>query len=61
MELNKREAEHKTVEAKISLMNKRWAGQIKSIYSEGDQILIDDEILVDYSAIVQQKACEAQE
>ena len=53
MELNKREAEQKTVEAKISLMNKRWAGQIKSIYSEGDQILIDDEILVDYSAIVQ--------
>ena len=60
-ELEKREAEQKTLEAKISLMHKRWEGKMPSIYSEGDQVLLDDETLVDYSAMVQKKACEAQE
>ena len=60
-ELEKREAEQKTMEAKISLMHKRWEGKMPSIYSEGDQVLLDDETLVDYSAMVQKKACEAQE
>ena len=60
-ELERREAEQKTMEAKISLLHKRWEGKMPSVYSEEDQVLIDDETLVDYSAVVQKKACEAQE
>ena len=42
-------------------MHKRWEGELESIYSEKDQILLDDETLVDYSAMVQEKAAIAQE
>ena len=55
------EREQKTIEAKVSLMRKRWEGEIESIYSEQDQILIDDENLVEYSAMVQERAAIEQE
>ena len=42
-------------------MHKRWEGELESIYSEKDQILLDDEALVEYSAMVQEKAAIAQE
>ena len=55
------EREQKTIEARISLMHKRWEGELESIYSEQDQILLDDEALVDYSAMVQERAAIEQE
>merc|ERR1711997_645147 len=55
------EREQKRLDAKVSLMHKRWEGELESIYSEKDQILLDDETLVDYSAMVQEKAAIAQE
>ena len=51
--------EQKRLEAKVSLMRQRWEGELESIYSEQDQILLDDETLVDYSAMVQEKAAIA--
>ena len=42
-------------------MRLRWAGKIPSLKLESNQILADDELLVDYSAVVQANANDAHE
>ena len=51
----------KNINAKISLMHKRWDGELDSNYSKGDQILIDDETLGEYSELVKKQAAEEEE
>ena len=59
--INRKEEEQKIVNAKISLMHKRWDGELESNYSKGDQILIDDEIVGEYSELVMKQAAEEEE
>ena len=59
--INRKEEEEKIVNAKISLMHKRWDGELESNYSKGDQILIDDETLGEYSELVLKQAAEEEE
>ena len=42
-------------------MRKRWSGELPSLKVKDDQILADDELLVDYSNVVQQNAADAHE
>ena len=60
-ELEQRSAQQSILEKRIANMRLRWAGKIPSLKLEANQILADDELLVDYSAVVQANANDAHE
>ena len=60
-ELEYRSAQTILLEKKIQNMRLRWANKIPSLKLESGQILADDELLVDYSAVVQANANDAHE
>ena len=60
-ELEYRSAQTILLEKRIQNMRLRWANKIPSLKLESGQILADDELLVDYSAVVQANANDAHE
>ena len=59
--LNRKADEKKIVDAKVRLMHKRWEGKLDSVYTGGDQILVDDKTLNEKSELVQKEAQEEEE
>ena len=60
-ELEYRSRQTILLEKRIQNMRHRWANKIPSLKLESGQILADDELLVDYSAVVQANANDAHE
>ena len=60
-ELDERSIKQNRLEIRIQRMRKRWSGELPSLFVKDDQILVDDELLVDYSNVVQQNAADAHE
>ena len=60
-ELDERSIKQNRLEERIQRMRKRWSGELPSLKVKDDQILADDELLVDYSNVVQQNAADAHE